>query len=95
MNIKINLSGKQTRIFTFTRRTEETDDVYLTGFENDEAYQSYLDMTKRIAIYDTGVEVTTADSVVTLSTCTSASDEHRFVVIGVKEQENQMGQTKN
>ena len=35
------------------------------------------------------------DSFVTLSTCTSASDEHRFVVIGVKEQENQMGQTKN
>ena len=73
---------------------KDTDDVYLTGFENDEAYQSYLDMTKRIAIYDTGVEVTTTDSVVTLSTCTSASDEHRFVVIGVKEQENQMGQTK-
>ena len=73
---------------------KDTDDVYLTGFENDEAYRSYLDMTKRIAIYDTGVEVTTADSVVTLSTCTSASDEHRFVVIGVKEQENQMGQTK-
>ena len=73
---------------------KDTDDVYLTGFENDEAYQSYLDMTKRIAIYDTGVKVTTADSVVTLSTCTSASDEHRFVVIGVKEQENQMGQTK-
>ena len=73
---------------------KDKDDVYLTGFENDEAYQSYLDMTKRIAIYDTGVEVTTTDSVVTLSTCTSASDEHRFVVIGVKEQENQMGQTK-
>ena len=35
---------------------KDTDDVYLTGFENDEAYQSYLDMTKRIAIYDTGVE---------------------------------------
>ena len=33
---------------------KDTDDVYLTGFENDEAYQSYLDMTKRIAIYDTG-----------------------------------------
>ena len=73
---------------------KDTDDVYLTGFENDEAYQSYLDMTKRIALYDTGVEVTTADSVVTLSTCTSASDDHRFVVIGVKEQENQMGQAK-
>ena len=109
MNIKINLSGKQIRIFYIytpdgreivyhiysAATVKDTDDVYLTGFENDEAYQSYLDMTKRIAIYDTGVEVTTADSVVTLSTCTSASDEHRFVVIGVKEQENQMGQTKN
>ena len=36
------------------------------------------------ADYDTGVEVTTEDQIVTLSTCTSAGDEYRFVVHGVK-----------
>ena len=38
--------------------------MYLTGFENDEAYQSYLDMTKRIAIYESGSGSDAADSVV-------------------------------
>ena len=44
-------------------------------------------MTKEVSLYDTGVELTTEDTIVTLSTCTSASDEHRFVVRGVKEKE--------
>ena len=51
------------------------------------AYQEFLDMTKEASAYDTGVEVTTEDTIVTLSTCTSASDEHRIVVQGVKEKE--------
>ena len=67
----------------------DTSDTYQTGFESDEAYQSFLDMTKKNAIYDTGVEVTTENTIVTLSTCTSASDNHRFVVRGVKEEETQ------
>ena len=49
-------------------------------------------MTKEISLYDTGVEVTTEDTIVTLSTCTSASDEHRFVVRGVKEREVNLNQ---
>lgn len=68
----------------------DTADVYLTTFGSDETFQSYIDMTKKASIYDTGVEVTVQDTVVTLSTCTSASDEHRFVVIGVKESERRV-----
>ena len=71
-------------------QVEDTSDTYLTSFESEEAYQSFLDMTKEVAIYDTGVEVTTEDKIVTLSTCTSASDEHRFVVRGVLEKEEQV-----
>lgn len=67
----------------------DTSDTYQIGFESDEAYQSFLDMTKSTALYDTGVEVTTQSQIVTLSTCTSASDNHRFVVRGVKEEETQ------
>ena len=71
-------------------QVEDTSDTYLTSFESEEAYQSFLDMTKEVAMYDTGVEVTTEDKIVTLSTCTSASDEHRFVVRGVLEKEEQV-----
>ena len=67
----------------------DTSDSYQTAFESDEAYQSFLDMTKSTALYDTGVEVTTQSQIVTLSTCTSASDNHRFVVRGVIEDETQ------
>lgn len=68
----------------------DTSDTYLTEFADDEAYQAFLDYTKEASGYDTGVEVTTEDTVVTLSTCTKASDEHRMVVVGVKEEEKQI-----
>lgn len=68
----------------------ETSDTYLTEFADDAAYQAFLDYTKEASAYDTGVEVTTSDTVVTLSTCTKASDEHRMVVVGVKESEEQI-----
>lgn len=68
-------------------QVEDTSDTYLTSFASDEEYQAFLDMTKEVSLYDTGVELTTEDTIVTLSTCTSASDEHRFVVRGVKEKE--------
>ncbi len=63
---------------------EDTSDTYLTEFATDEEFQNFINLTKEISAYDTGVEVTTDDTIVTLSTCTSASDEHRFVVRGVK-----------
>ena len=66
---------------------EITYQIYLTSFADDGAYQEFLDMTKEASAYDTGVEVTTEDTIVTLSTCTSASDDHRIIVQGVKEKE--------
>lgn len=67
----------------------DTSDTYLTEFADDAAYQAFLDYTKEASAYDTGVEVGVEDTVVTLSTCTKASDEHRMVVVGVKEEEKQ------
>lgn len=67
----------------------DTSDTYLTDFESDEAYEAFLDVTRESA-YDTGVEVTKEDRIVTLSTCTSASDEHRFVVRGVLDKEENL-----
>ena len=68
-------------------QVEDTSDTYLTSFESGEAYQSFLNMTKEASLYDTGVELNAQSAIVTLSTCTSASDNHRFVVRGVKEKE--------
>ena len=68
-------------------QVEDTSDTYLTSFESDEACQSFMNMTKEVSLYDTGVELNAQSTIVTLSTCTSASDNHRFVVRGVKEKE--------
>lgn len=68
-------------------QVEETSGIYQTEFASDDEYLSYLNLTTEISLYDTGVKVTTGDKVVTLSTCTSANDENRFVVLGVKEKE--------
>lgn len=66
---------------------EDTSDTYLTTFASTEEYQKFLDMTKADADYDTGVEVGVNDTIVTLSTCTRESDNHRIVVRGVKEKD--------
>ncbi len=71
---------------------KDTSDTYLTEFASDAEFQSFIDYTKSVAAYDTGVEVTTSDKIVTLSTCTSASNEDRFVVRGVLIQEKSMGE---
>jgi len=63
---------------------EDDAETYTLSFSDDAQFQSFIDYTYRTADYDTGVEVTVEDQVVTLSTCTAASDEHRFVVHGVK-----------
>ncbi len=65
----------------------DTSECYRTEFTTKEEFQRFLDMTKEISLYETGVEVTTSDRIVTLSTCTSASDNHRFVVRGVRVKE--------
>lgn len=78
------------RIYS-TGEVEDTSECYRTEFATDEEFQEFLNMTKQISLYDTGVELTTSDKIVTLSTCTSASDNHRFVVRGVRvnEEENE------
>ena len=56
-----------------------TDVSYTIGYAADDVYASFLDEIKASSLYDTGVDVGTGDSVITLSTCTS-NDANRFVV---------------
>lgn len=58
--------------------------TYTVDFASEDEYQDFLDYTVSVADYETGVSVTTENQVITLSTCTAASDDHRYVVHGVK-----------
>ncbi len=69
---------------------EGTSDTYETSFKNEEDYRRFLDKTVEVSEYDTGVKVDVDDEIATLSTCTAAGDENRFVVRGVKEKEVQL-----
>lgn len=52
---------------------DETDDVYQTGYQNPLVFEGFVKELKQRSMYDTGVEVSGTDHVVTLSTC-SADD---------------------
>ncbi|MCD8361786.1 MAG: class B sortase [Lachnospiraceae bacterium] len=58
---------------------ETTDISYTIGYAQDDVYQAFLDELTASSLYDTGVSVSTSDSVITLSTCTSNGTK-RFVV---------------
>ena len=45
-------------------QVEDTSDTYLTSFESDEACQSFLNMTKEVSLYDTGVELNAQSTIV-------------------------------
>lgn len=61
--------------------TESASDVYTIEFGSEESFNNYItNRTKLGAIFETGVSVTTEDKLLTLSTCTSSTEEGRRVV---------------
>jgi len=54
-------------------------DSYTIGFVQDEQYETFLQTLKSRSAYDTGVEVSVTDSVISLSTCTR-NGENRYLV---------------
>ena len=54
-------------------------EAYTYAFPEEADFQAFLKQIRSYAGYDTGVEVTKDDSVISLSTCTK-SGEKRFVV---------------
>lgn len=67
---------------------KDTSDSYIKVYENEEAFQKYIDLTKEASNYETEAEVTKDSSIVSLSTCTRASNEDRFLLHGVKIRED-------
>lgn len=58
---------------------------YPTIFAQGDEKQFYMENVKKRALYDTGVELSTEDKLVTLSTCTRSSSS-RFVIQGCMEE---------
>ncbi len=63
-----------------SERTAAASDVYTLEFGSSDSFASYLKKRKACSYYDTGVEVTAEDHLLTLSTCTSDTEEGRRVV---------------
>ncbi len=55
-------------------------ETYTYQFSDDESYRDYLNMIVSQSQYDTGVDVSTDDSIITLSTCTNRTDDERYIV---------------
>ncbi len=68
--------------------TSATSSVYDFQLDSDDDFQTYIEMLESVKLYDTGVSVTAADSLVTLSTCTSVTEEQRLVIIGRMDEAN-------
>ncbi len=54
--------------------------VYQFDFASEEEYGAYLQTALRQSLYDTGVEVSARDSILTLSTCVNDDRDVRFIV---------------
>ena len=61
-------------------RTTSTSDVYTTAFASDEEFQELLDFCDSKKAYDTGIRPDVTDRILTLSTCTSDTEDGRRIV---------------
>lgn len=60
-----------------------SDTSYTIYYDPGEDYTAYVEKLKQKSAYDTGVNVSGTDHIITLSTCTAAGDEYRYIVNGV------------
>lgn len=67
----------------------ESGDIYTIGFAPDEEFGAFVDEMKRRSYYDTGVEATKQDKIITLSTCSATGK--RFVINAKRVEDNREG----
>ena len=56
-------------------------DVYAINFSSDAEFQAFIDTMRSRSNFDTNVQVSSADRIVTLSTCSYEFDDARYVVL--------------
>ncbi|WP_115991706.1 class B sortase [Cohnella lupini] len=72
--------GDGTWIIFSAYTTDSSFDYIRTDFSSDAEFRTFLNTVKKKSLHESGVEVTADDVVLTLSTCSSAFDDARFVV---------------
>lgn len=78
------------QIFSY-HDVDDDSDVYTVGFGPDDEYQEFLDSLAADSYKDTGIHPQKDSRIVTLSTCTSAGEDKRFVVHAVCIEEKPYG----
>ncbi|MCD7738913.1 MAG: class B sortase [Lachnospiraceae bacterium] len=72
-------------VYSLDTSVEENEsEVYLHGFGADEVFEEYLSQVKGRSFYDTGIQVTKEDYIITLSTCQKANSTVRTIVQAVR-----------
>ncbi len=54
---------------------------YFVNAKNEEEYDSYIKNAKSVSLYDTGVNATYGEQLLTLSTCEYSQEDGRFVIV--------------
>ena len=79
--IELTTLDGQTQWQIFSVYISNTNFNYIkTAFSNDEEYLDFLTELKEKALYDTDVDITGEDIILTLSTCTYEFNDARFVI---------------
>ena len=73
---------RQYTIYT-VYKTSATSSTYTYNFSSLELLREYAEETKSQSVYDTGVDVSEAEQIVTLSTCAGSGTTIRIIVSGV------------
>ncbi len=68
---------------------DSTSESYKRVYVNETEYSNYIDMIRKTSLYQTDVEVTKDSYIVSLSTCTNARMEERFIIHAVKIKQEQ------
>lgn len=80
-------SAMKYRIFAAREISVEQDtDVYMVDFAQREDYQQWVQQQKEASLYETDTDISTGEPMLTLSTCTSDTEDGRFIVQAIRVQ---------
>ena len=83
--------GKELRYDIYSAGiVKDTSGSYMYQFADESSFAEFVELTKSVSNYDTGVEVGLDAQVITLSTCTKANNDDRFVIHAVKAAEREV-----
>lgn len=83
--------GKELRYDIYSAGiVKDTSGSYTYQFTDEASFTEFVELTKSISNYDTGVQVGADAQIITLSTCTKDNNDDRFVIHAVKAAEREV-----